>query len=141
MSVMNEKHKPVCGQAGACSVPMYIAGSPAGFCDEKSYGEQYTGAHLPWRYQLPNHPPLALGYCCEGHGGPSEEKIRFVRDGSKWCCFGPSFKNLQESVAGFGDTQTKAMLDYEQNIDAELVKTKSLLRHIQKAPPSDTGGA
>jgi hypothetical protein len=34
----------------------------------------------------------------------------FFRDGDQWCCVWGDFKNLQESPAGFGETQDEACM-------------------------------
>lgn len=66
MACCSECHKTLAGGVGKCSVPMWMGGCPAGFCDEPAYGEQtkegkqrYTG-YVPF-------------LACPIHGGP--EKI------------------------------------------------------------------
>jgi hypothetical protein len=39
----------------------------------------------------------------------NQGKIRVFKDGSAWCAVLPGFVNLQESVAGFGDTAGEAV--------------------------------
>jgi len=39
-------------------------------------------------------------------------KPQIMLDGDKWCCMYGS--NLQEGVAGFGDTPNEAILDFNQ---------------------------
>ena len=119
MSVLFKHHIPKCGIAGKCSVPMWMGGTPHGFCDREAYGEQYTGRHTPPQYMgcYGRPKPFATGYCCDWHGGPSATGIRFVRDGDMWCAFRPDFENLAESPAGFGTSQDKAEDDL---IDAEM---------------------
>jgi hypothetical protein len=113
---------PKAGVTGRCSVAMWMAGSPAGTCDAPAYGEQYKDPFLPpqWAYNKNNRPPLAMGYCCERHGGPSETGTRFMRDGNAWMAFRPGFENLQESIAGFGPTQAAAYDDMARNIAADI---------------------
>lgn len=109
------------GVAGKCAVAMLSgAGSPDGLCGREAFGEQYQGAFLPPRYQRPHHPPLAMGYCCEQHGGPSESGTRFMRDGNMWMAFRPGFENLQENIAGFGPTQVAAYDDMARLIASEI---------------------
>ena len=36
------------------------------------------------------------------------------KDGSSWCCADSQFVNLQESIAGFGDTPALALENYEK---------------------------
>ena len=38
-----------------------------------------------------------------------KEAVCFFRDGNKWCCVFGDFINLQESIAGFGDTFEEAL--------------------------------
>ena len=42
--------------------------------------------------------------------GIPKDALCFIRDGSQWCCFWGDSVNLQESNAGFGDTQDLASL-------------------------------
>jgi hypothetical protein len=114
----------IAGAIGKCSVAMWQAGSPAGTCDQPSFGAQYKDPFLPPRYSHPNRPPLALGYCCEAHGGPSETGTRFVRDGNMWCAFRPGFENLQESIAGFGPTQAAAYDDMAKLIADSIANAR-----------------
>lgn len=37
--------------------------------------------------------------------------VKYFKDGNKWCCVYENFINLQESLAGFGDTKEEARLD------------------------------
>lgn len=82
---------------GRCSVPMWMMGIPAGFCDEPAYGEQEPNQY---RYD---------GYCgglaCFTHGGPQS---RVFMDGNEYCAVMPDFINLMESPAGFGKTPKEA---------------------------------
>lgn len=130
MARIGEQHAPGCGAVGKCSVPMWQAESPSGFCDRPAYGEQYSqdSKYAPphWSQRDRNGhyinphlaPPYAPAFCCAAHGGPSEGSIRFVRDGSMWCAFMPGFENLQENPAGFGATQDEADAD----LIAEMLK-------------------
>lgn len=45
--------------------------------------------------------------------------INVMLDGNAWCAYGPGFINLQESVAGFGDTPRDAVNDYRANLAKE----------------------
>lgn len=139
MARLNEHHKPECGVEGKCSVPTWSGYGPDGFCDQPAWGEQYSERepsrgqsgkyaqhHWPLRDRngyYPSHlahlrPPMAHGYCCASHGGPRADQIRFVRDGNMWCAFEPGFQNLQESPAGFGETQDLAEVDLRKVIAA-----------------------
>lgn len=64
---------------GKCSVPMWIMGCPAGFCDETAYGEPvpcdtfkdgYTGEvrRMDGRYN--GYVP---GLACSSHAGPDKD--------------------------------------------------------------------
>jgi hypothetical protein len=133
---MNEHHRAKCGVEGKCSVPQFDAYGPAGFCDQPAWGEQYSErepsrgqsgryANPVWAQRdrngyYPPHlshltPPRAPSLCCASHGGPPADAIRFVRDGNMWCAFMPDFINLQESIAGFGETQDLAEADLRLN--------------------------
>ena len=117
MSRLLDHHKTLdsLGQ-GKCSVPTWLCGCPAGFCDEPAYGEPPKCARVRSAYsgemrRLDNRyngyvPALA----CPGHGGP---KVRVFKDGNAWCAVRPGFVNLQESTAGFGDTKDEALKNLE----------------------------
>lgn len=74
-STLNHHHELTNG-VGKCSVPMWMRGCPAGFCDATAYGppvpsptwrDAYTGEikRLDGRYN--GYVP---GLACEAHGGP-----------------------------------------------------------------------
>lgn len=105
MATLNEHHRPKAGIEGKCSVPTWAGGLPAGFCDRPAWGEQRTPRN---RF---DDLPMAHGYCCEAHGGPGPNDIRFMRDGDAWMAFEPDFVNLQEGLAGFGSTRKEALAD------------------------------
>lgn len=124
MSRLSDHHHAKCGVEGRCSVPMWSGmGGPSGFCDRPAWGEQYAeGTKYAPSWWSPRDrngyllmpdksKPFACGLACNHHGGPASDAIRFVRDGSMWCAFLPDFVNLQESIAGFGETQPKAEAD------------------------------
>lgn len=101
---------------GKCSVPMWCQGLPAGFCDAPAYGERppcrefraaYTGKLMRMDGKYNGYVP---GLACHSHGGP-KSKVRL--DGSAYCATMPGFVNLQESVAGFGDTPDLARTNLE----------------------------
>ena len=112
-----------CGVEGKCSVPTFSGGGSDGFCDRPAWGEQYEEGtkYAPHWWSARdrngfllnphNRPAYAPSLCCSHHGGPREDQIRFVRDGNMWCAFMPDFVNLQESHAGFGETQDRAEAD------------------------------
>lgn len=99
---------------GACRVPMWCAGSPAGICGADAYGPQLPRAVLAQRNSryLFESPAYCYGPCCPSHGGPTRGDPILFQDGltkdgrPMWCAVPPSFENLQESPAGFdGDPQ------------------------------------
>lgn len=138
MTRIQEHHQAKCGIQGKCSRPMWQMGMER-FCDEPACGEQYSerepsrgqsGRYAPhhWAQRdrngyYPPHiahlaPPYVPSLACKAHGGPGSDDIRFIRDGNMWCAFRPGFENLQESEAGFGETQDKAeadLIDREQS--------------------------
>ena len=76
MSVLSECHKKLTNGVGRCSVPMWMMGCPAGFCDEPAYGEQEKGQtrygewSSAWRKWFPGY---CSGLACYNHGGPRKE--------------------------------------------------------------------
>lgn len=101
---------------GKCSVPMWSGGCPAGFCDKPAYGFR-TPTKIRQNssgYLIADDGGYA-GYvpalACPDHGGPS---IRTFMDGNAWAAVYPSFKNLQESPAGFGDTKEAAIKNLKE---------------------------
>lgn len=70
-------HRELTNGVGKCSVPMWMGGCPAGFCDEPAYGERPTCSEF-YSYAQGRRvrsdgkydgyvPSLA----CQGHGGPA----------------------------------------------------------------------
>lgn len=55
-------HMELTDGVGKCSVPMWIAGLPAGFCDGAAYGEP-EGRFNSYDGYVP-------GLACYSHGGP-----------------------------------------------------------------------
>jgi hypothetical protein len=95
---------------GKCSVPMWSMGGPAGFCDEAAYGKRTpTKIYRRWDGHEYAEDGKYAGYvpalACPGHGGPPS---RVFKDGNMWCAVMPDFINLQESPAGFGETEALA---------------------------------
>ncbi len=48
---------------------------------------------------------------------PNEALVLYL-DGNRWCCCRGNFVDLQESIAGFGDTKEDAMADLWRKEDA-----------------------
>lgn len=79
MAGLSAHHKKLTNGIGKCSVPMWIAGCPAGFCDKDAYGfrpeckefkDPYTGQPIRFDGKYSGYVP---GLACPIHGGPKEE--------------------------------------------------------------------
>jgi hypothetical protein len=53
-----------------------------------------------------------------------DENINVFMDGNAWCATYDDFQNLQESIAGFGDTPSEAVKELKKEL-AELNKTST----------------
>lgn len=60
-------HKELTDGVGKCSVPMWMRGCPAGFCDKPAFGEQTTVGKQQYDGYVP-------GLACVHHGGPTNPK-------------------------------------------------------------------
>jgi len=68
MAVLSSNHKKLNEKGeGNCSVPMWINGMPAGFCDNVAYGKE-TDEHKENNYG--NNFTYIPGLACPEHGGP-----------------------------------------------------------------------
>lgn len=75
MAQMSKHHTTLTDGVGKCSVPMWMGGCPAGFCDEPAYGKRlegemvrdYTGRMFRLDGRYAGYVP---GLACPGHGGP-----------------------------------------------------------------------
>lgn len=117
MSSCGTRHKELDENGvGLCSCPMWCMGMPAGFCDEPAYGEQTREYRDSFRYMNPEYyrPSYAPYLACEAHGGPKAPHKRLggkpFMDGDKWCVL--HGENLQEGIAGFGDTPDDAIREF-----------------------------
>lgn len=54
---------------------------------------------------------------------PNEALVMFL-DGERWCCCRGNFVDLQESLAGFGETKEAAISDLWKKEDASYEKTQ-----------------
>lgn len=108
MAQLSDCHKQVNELGdGGCSVPMWSGGSPDGFCDKPAYGFRPEGkTHRRWDgFEWRDDGKYAgyvPGLACPCHGGPDS---RVFKDGNMWCAVWPNFIDLQQSPAGFGETQ------------------------------------
>lgn len=72
MSALEKHHRDLTSGVGKCSVPMWMNGCPAGFCDAPAYGEQTQAYRDRFKYLDPRQvrPAFAPGLACPAHGGP-----------------------------------------------------------------------
>ena len=76
--------------------------------------------HLMWNQQaasLADHLIEAVQESWPRRYIPSESLVMYL-DGNKWCCCRGNFVNLQESLAGFGETKEAAISDLWRKEDA-----------------------
>lgn len=61
---------------GKCSVPMWMHGLPAGFCDEPAYGPQTKEYLQQFKYTTTEYhrPAYAPALACIHHGGPTRQE-------------------------------------------------------------------
>lgn len=80
MASMSEHHKNLTDGVGKCSVPMWMQGCPAGFCDRPAYGKFIPGEawHDAWTGEMKRLDGKYNGYvpglACPAHGGPKEQE-------------------------------------------------------------------
>ena len=79
MASMSEHHRQLINGVGKCSVPMWIGGCPAGFCDKPAYGERPPAEVITrwdgYQYRLDGrYAGYVPGLACSGHGGPAEPR-------------------------------------------------------------------
>lgn len=80
MSATMKHHHELTNGLGKCSVPMWMGGCPAGFCDEQAFGKYVDGERYPHAPHIrqemrgrrtdnkfDGHVP---GLACPMHGGP-----------------------------------------------------------------------
>ena len=76
MSRTIKHHHELTNGKGKCSVPMYMGGCPAGFCDRPAYGEYVDTVERypqgPYRGQRMDNKfdGYVPGLACTLHGGP-----------------------------------------------------------------------
>lgn len=99
--------------AGRCSVPMWMAGCPAGSCGEEAFGIYIDGPTFrdAWSGEVRRMDGKFRGYvpdlACPKHGGPEKTGPRVLTDGTDengrrmHFAFYEDFENLQESPAEF----------------------------------------
>jgi len=84
MSTLAPCHKELKNGKGKCSVPMWMGGCPAGFCDKEAYGPQAAikpgdGFKDPYTGEFIRFDGKYTGYCpglaCPMHGGPKKDEV------------------------------------------------------------------
>lgn len=114
-------HTPGPSETSTCRVPMWMGGSPAGFCDATAYGHQLPEGYLKQTRSL-LQAPYCFGHACPAHGGPKADEVRIFQDGltnegrRMWCAVNPDFINLQESAAGFDGNPVVAAMKLREAI-------------------------
>ncbi len=73
---LSSHHQNLTDGIGKCSVPMWMGGCPAGFCDKDAYGTETPAARD--RHMRPNTYLYVPALACPRHGGPKEVR----KDGS-----------------------------------------------------------
>lgn len=74
-------HHELIDGVGKCSVPMWMGGMPAGFCDEPAYGkpppsETYRTAWGEERRFDGRYSGYVPGLACPSHGGPQHQEAQ-----------------------------------------------------------------
>lgn len=64
---------------GKCSVPMWMDGCPAGFCDEPAFGtrpdcQEFRDAYGKLHRTDGRYSGYVPGLACPNHGGPTKEQ-------------------------------------------------------------------
>lgn len=82
-------HHELTDGVGKCSVPMWMGGCPAGFCDKPAYGKPppskmfysyATREMVRWDGRYNGYVP---GLACEGHGGPEKPATVALSDADR----------------------------------------------------------
>jgi len=115
---------------GRCQVPMWMGGTPAGFCDQPAFGVYIEGPTFRdgWTGEVRRMDGKWKGFsgglCCPNHSGPNEFGPRVFQDGwsergrPMWCAVFHDFINLQESPAEFDERPWEAIQRLEGKKDA-----------------------
>jgi hypothetical protein len=117
--------KPLAWEGGKCRVPMWMMGSPAGFCGNEDFGPQLPREVLrDGRGWHNGSAPYCSGPCCPEHGGPKKGEPIVFQDGltergyAMYCAVMPDFEDLQASPAGFDGNGNVAIANLRAAIDA-----------------------
>jgi hypothetical protein len=87
MASTSKHHHELTNGVGKCSVPMWMNGCSADFCDKPAYGKRPDCAQ--WRNHCSGetvrfdgrYNGYVPGLACAGHGGPEKPYFDFVCDG------------------------------------------------------------
>ena len=113
MASLTERHEKLINGHAPCSVPMWMGGCPAGFCDDIAYGKQTKEYRDSFRGRDPRYdrPAYAPAFACVGHGGPREHpELEVYRDGNAWCAVRrEGFTDIQECDASFAASPAEAI--------------------------------
>lgn len=80
MARLSKHHEELTNCVGKCSVPMWMHGCPAGFCDAPAYGKrpegkQYRNACTGEMMRFDGkYNGYVSGLACPAHGGPDKPK-------------------------------------------------------------------
>lgn len=104
-------HHEVVGPGSRCSVPMWNPGEC--FCDAPAHGKplkarMYRDQDGVFYREVRRFDGYVPALACPAHGGPS---VEYGMDGDSHYARLNDFVNLQESPAGFGDSQDEALAD------------------------------
>lgn len=114
------------GTVGKCSVPMWMAGCPAGTCGKPAYGVFIPGEMFrdAWNGERRRFDGKWNGYvpdlACPRHGGPDKFGPRAFTDGlaetgrPMWCAVYEDFVNLMESPAEFHERPWIAIAELQR---------------------------
>ena len=78
MSRLREVHQKLIDGVGACSVPMWSCGCPAGFCNEPAYGKPTADGQARYDGYVP-------ALACYDHGGPRLKDVSHLGDSCRFC--------------------------------------------------------
>lgn len=75
MGQLSKHHQELTNGRGKCSVPMWMSGCPAGFCDQPASGhrpesKEYMDGHGTLRRMDGKYAGYVPGFACPAHGGP-----------------------------------------------------------------------
>lgn len=90
MSTLWKHHKELTDGKGKCSVPMWMGGMPAGFCDRDAFGKYVDGERFrDGQGELRRWDGKYAGYvpalACPRHGGPECPGIEIEPDVFSGC--------------------------------------------------------